>query len=58
MLRLPKPPLTKRLGGRGVVKRDFDEDKMGNGLSLAAIEADLKPKLVQTFDSVSVADTW
>src|SRR6185295_17055478 len=29
---------------------DFDDDDMENSLSLAAIEAELKPKVVETFD--------
>jgi RNA polymerase primary sigma factor len=35
---------------------DFDDDDMKNSLSLAAIEAELKPKVVETFDNV--ADTY
>jgi RNA polymerase primary sigma factor len=35
---------------------DFDDDDMENSLSLAAIEAELKPKVVETFDTV--ADTY
>ncbi|TMJ80650.1 MAG: RNA polymerase sigma factor RpoD, partial [Alphaproteobacteria bacterium] len=31
---------------------DFDDDDMENSLSLAAIEAELKPKVVETFDTV------
>jgi RNA polymerase primary sigma factor len=32
---------------------DFDDDDMENSLSLAAIEAELKPKVVETFDTVA-----
>jgi RNA polymerase primary sigma factor len=32
---------------------DFDDDDMENSLSLAAIEAELKPKVVATFDNVA-----
>jgi RNA polymerase primary sigma factor len=32
---------------------DLDEDEMENWLSLAAIEAELKPKVVETFDTVA-----
>jgi RNA polymerase primary sigma factor len=32
---------------------DFDEDDMEGSLSLAAIEAELKPKLLETFDKVA-----
>ena len=35
---------------------DFDDDDMENLLSFAAIEAELKPKVVETFDNV--ADTY
>ena len=32
---------------------DFDDDDMENSLSLAAIEAELKPKVVATFDNIA-----
>jgi RNA polymerase primary sigma factor len=35
---------------------DFDDDNMENSLSFAAIEAELKPKVLETFDNV--ADTY
>src|SRR5437879_4207145 len=31
---------------------DFDDDDMENSLSLAAIEAELRPKVVETFDNI------
>jgi RNA polymerase primary sigma factor len=34
---------------------DFDDDDMENSLSLAAIEAELKPKVVETFDHIADA---
>src|SRR5262245_12571998 len=34
---------------------DFDDDDMENSLSLAAIEAELKPKVVETFDNIANA---
>ena len=34
---------------------DFDDDEMENSLSLAAIEAELKPKVVETFDKIADA---
>jgi RNA polymerase primary sigma factor len=34
---------------------DFDDDDMENALSLAAIEAELKPKVVATFDNIADA---
>jgi RNA polymerase primary sigma factor len=40
----------------GAAEPDFDEDDMEGSLSLAAIEAELKPKVVETFDNV--ADTY
>ena len=32
---------------------DFDDDDMENSMSLAAIEAELKPKVLETFDTVA-----
>src|SRR6266704_3194397 len=32
---------------------DYDDDDMENSLSLAAIEAELKPKVVETFDNIA-----
>src|SRR4249920_796194 len=46
----PKDP------GEAAAESDYDEDEMENSLSLAAIEAELKPKVVETFDTV--ADTY
>jgi RNA polymerase primary sigma factor len=37
-------------------ENDLDDDEMENSLSLAAIEAELKPKVLETFDNV--ADTY
>jgi RNA polymerase primary sigma factor len=34
---------------------DFDDDDMENSLSLAAIEAELKPRVLETFDNVADA---
>src|SRR5262249_2518179 len=34
---------------------DFDDDDMENSLSLAAIEAELKPKVLETFDTIADA---
>src|SRR5262249_42125160 len=34
---------------------DFDDDDMENSLSLAAIEAELKPKVIETFDKIADA---
>src|SRR5499426_1379172 len=37
----------------GAPESDFDEDDMEGSLSLAAIEAELKPKVLETFDKVA-----
>jgi RNA polymerase primary sigma factor len=37
----------------GVPESDFDDDDMEGSLSLAAIEAELKPKVLETFDKVA-----
>ena len=39
----------------GAPEADFDEDDMEGSLSLAAIEAELKPKVLETFDNVADA---
>ncbi|HET9615962.1 MAG TPA: RNA polymerase sigma factor RpoD, partial [Pseudolabrys sp.] len=39
--------------GEAAAESDFDEDDMEGSLSLAAIEAELKPKVVQTFDNIA-----
>ena len=39
----------------GAPDGDFDDDDMENSLSLAAIEAELKPKVLETFDKVADA---
>ena len=40
-------------GGEGVPEGDFDDDDMEGSLSLAAMEAELKPKVLKTFDNVA-----
>jgi RNA polymerase primary sigma factor len=44
-------------GGSGAPpsEAEFDEDDIENSLSLAAIEAELKPKVLETFDNVADA---
>jgi RNA polymerase primary sigma factor len=44
-------------GGNGAPpgEAEFDEDDIENSLSLAAIEAELKPKVLETFDNVADA---
>ena len=39
--------------GETAAEDDYDEDDMENSLSLAAIEAELKPKVVETFDTIA-----
>ncbi|MGA8749545.1 MAG: RNA polymerase sigma factor RpoD [Pseudolabrys sp.] len=39
--------------GEAAADGDYDEDDMENSLSLAAIEAELKPKVVETFDTIA-----
>jgi RNA polymerase primary sigma factor len=39
--------------GESAAEGDYDEDDMENSLSLAAIEAELKPKVVETFDNIA-----
>ncbi len=43
----PKEP------GEAAASDDYDEDDMENSLSMAAIEAELKPKVVETFDNIA-----
>jgi RNA polymerase primary sigma factor len=43
-------------GEAAVVDSDLEDDDLENSLSLAAIEAELKPKVLETFDNV--ADTY
>ncbi len=45
----PKDP------GEAAAESDYDEDDMESSLSLAAIEAELKPKVVETFDNIADA---
>ncbi len=42
-------------GAEAPAEGDYDEDDMENSLSLAAIEAELKPKVVETFDNIADA---
>ena len=44
---------TARSKPEGAADGDFDDDDMENSLSLAAIEAELKPKVLETFDTVA-----
>ncbi|MCP9625474.1 RNA polymerase sigma factor RpoD [Rhodopseudomonas palustris] len=40
-------------GGEGASEGDMDDDEFENQMSLAAIEAELKPKVVETFDKIA-----
>ncbi len=58
----PFKPASERADGEGgdggetpPGEGDFDDDDMENSLSLAAIEAELKPKVVETFDNIADA---
>ncbi len=44
------------LGEGALGEPDIDEDDLENSISLAAIEAELKPKVLETFDTI--ADTF
>ena len=60
----PTPFMPKPLNGNGeeqpeesaLGESDQDEDDLENSMSLAAIEAELKPKVLETFDTI--ADTF
>ncbi len=51
----PGPMAKSRGSGEAAAEGDYDEDDMENSLSLAAIEAELKPKVVETFDNIADA---
>jgi RNA polymerase primary sigma factor len=54
--RAPGEPTTEgeeKDPGEAAAESDYDEDDMKNSLSLAAIEAELKPKVVETFDTIA-----
>ncbi len=40
-------------GGEGASEGEMDDDEFENQMSLAAIEAELKPKVVETFDKIA-----
>ena len=50
--RLPPPPRGKA-PRRRQPNSDMDDDEFENQMSLAAIEAELKPKVVETFDKIA-----
>ncbi len=49
----PGAPADEEEKPEGASEADFDEDDMEGSLSLAAIEAELKPKVLETFDTVA-----
>ena len=53
----PEPEGEPELGEDGMplprMDSDLDEDDMDNALSLAAMEAELKPKVLETFDNIA-----
>jgi RNA polymerase primary sigma factor len=57
---VPTPPPYKPASGApegdAPAEGDMDDDEFENSMSLAAIEAELKPKVVETFDNI--ADTF
>jgi len=58
-----KPQPAQRVAGDGeeggeeaaIADADLDEDDLENSMSLAAIEAELKPKVLETFDNIADA---
>ena len=50
---LAAAPAFKVVGAPQLPEGEFDDDDMENSLSLAAIEAELKPKVLETFDTVA-----
>ncbi|HET8919353.1 MAG TPA: RNA polymerase sigma factor RpoD [Xanthobacteraceae bacterium] len=57
----PLRPVSERSGGREMAtdgmtaESNLDADEIENGPSVAAIEAELKPKVIETFDTVAGA---
>ena len=50
--RRPPPPRAKA-PSEAAAESDMDDDEFENQMSLAAIEAELKPKVVETFDKIA-----
>jgi RNA polymerase primary sigma factor len=46
-------PEGESVSGEGAAEGDMDDDEFENQMSLAAIEAELKPKVVETFDKIA-----
>ena len=49
----PPPPPRAKAPRRSSAEGDMDDDEFENQMSLAAIEAELKPKVVETFDKIA-----
>ena len=47
--------MARKAKKRPISDSDMDEDDMENSMSLAAIEAELKPKVLETFDNIADA---
>src|ERR1700753_1259848 len=52
---MARPPADGEGGDQPQGEDDFDDDDMESSLSLAAIEAELKPKVIETFDNIADA---
>jgi RNA polymerase primary sigma factor len=48
-----EPGLEEKDPGEAAAEADMDDDEFENQMSLAAIEAELKPKVVETFDKIA-----
>ena len=46
-------PVEEKDPGEAAAEADMDDDEFENQMSLAAIEAELKPKVVETFDKIA-----
>src|SRR5213082_3164389 len=49
----PEPEAEDKDPGETAAESDMDDDEFENQMSLAAIEAELKPKVVETFDKIA-----
>src|SRR4051812_29252375 len=47
------PEVVEKDPGEAAAEADMDDDEFENQMSLAAIEAELKPKVVETFDKIA-----
>src|SRR5256886_17402119 len=49
----PEPGSEEKDPAEAAAESDMDDDEFENQMSLAAIEAELKPKVVETFDKIA-----